>query len=442
MISDPAGPGKTVYVVLSLETPRQVPGEQRTGRQGTLRAGQRSWHSARPGTAAAGRSRRHLLRVAARRPARTCRRARRRRHRTAWPPASSPVTLSRAGACCATGWWSSMTPGRCSPTGLSSSLTSGCACPVALAARKRGTPGRLLPCRLVVPVKEGCASEARPWLAQPSLPRRPVRHLACGSMPRGCTRGGYQLRPSRRLAAFRRRWPQMHGDRLAHSPACRRHLATADCPVDCLAPLLGSRVLGRLARADGRRGEPVASCGTPATVGDVVRLYRQGRLGEIGGLGPLSIREIGLALVSCGLVAAEDGDAITPDCPVDCLRSRDLGPGAEPARPRGRPRSAGSAQRAASHGRRCGPPVPRGAGSARSRAWVLAASARSRPAWSSPGSSSTAAPRCGSSRVLGPRHRVWPPSRPAPGSPLHRAAGGGGPARAAAEPGRHPGHAR
>jgi hypothetical protein len=111
----------------------------------------------------------------------------------------------------------------------------------------------------------------------------------------------------------------MHGDRLAHSPACRRHLVTADCPVDCLAPLLGSRLWGRLARADGRRGE-VASCGVPATVGDVVRLYRQGRLGEIGGLGPVSIREIGLALVSAGLVAAEDGDAITSECPVECLR--------------------------------------------------------------------------------------------------------------------------
>jgi hypothetical protein len=65
----------------------------------------------------------------------------------------------------------------------------------------------------------------------------------------------------------------------------------------------------------------VASCGIPATVGDVVRLHRQGRLREIGGLGPLSIRQIGLALVSHGLVAAEDGDAITPECPVECLRS-------------------------------------------------------------------------------------------------------------------------
>jgi hypothetical protein len=112
----------------------------------------------------------------------------------------------------------------------------------------------------------------------------------------------------------------MHGDRLAHSPACARHVITGDCPVECLAPLLESRVVGRLARADGRHGEQVASCGAPATVGDVVRLYRQGRLGEIGGLGPLGIREIGQALVSHGLVAAEDGDAITADCPVECLR--------------------------------------------------------------------------------------------------------------------------
>jgi hypothetical protein len=112
----------------------------------------------------------------------------------------------------------------------------------------------------------------------------------------------------------------MHGDRLAHSPSCARHVITGDCPVECLAALLESRVLGRLARADGRHGEQVASCGVPATVGDVVRLYRQGRLGEIGGLGLQGIREIGQALVSHGLVAAEDGDAITGDCPVECLR--------------------------------------------------------------------------------------------------------------------------
>lgn len=113
----------------------------------------------------------------------------------------------------------------------------------------------------------------------------------------------------------------MHGDQLAHSPACARHVITADCPVEGLAPLLASRVLGRLAQADGHHGEQVASCGVPATVGDVVRLYRQGRLGEIGGISLLSIREIGLVLASRGLVAAADGDVITPDCAVECLRS-------------------------------------------------------------------------------------------------------------------------
>lgn len=112
----------------------------------------------------------------------------------------------------------------------------------------------------------------------------------------------------------------MHGDRLAHSPECARHVITGDCPVECLAPLLGSRVLGRLARADGRHGEQAAWSGAPATVGDVARLYRQGRLGEVGGLGPVGIRQIGQALVSRGLVAAEGGDAVTADCPVECLR--------------------------------------------------------------------------------------------------------------------------
>jgi hypothetical protein len=84
----------------------------------------------------------------------------------------------------------------------------------------------------------------------------------------------------------------MHGD----------HPITADCPVDCLAPLLPSRVLRRLARAEGRHGEPVASCGPLTTVGDVVRLYRQGRLSEIAGLGARSITKIGGGLVVAGLL--------------------------------------------------------------------------------------------------------------------------------------------
>ena len=112
----------------------------------------------------------------------------------------------------------------------------------------------------------------------------------------------------------------MHGDGLVHSLACcRAHRVTAGCPVDCLASLLPSRVLGRLARAAGRRGQPVASCGVPVTVGDVARLCRQGRLGEIAGLGPAGIRDIGSSLAAHGLAGTEGCDAITAQCPVDCL---------------------------------------------------------------------------------------------------------------------------
>jgi hypothetical protein len=75
----------------------------------------------------------------------------------------------------------------------------------------------------------------------------------------------------------------------------------ADCPVDCLRTVISGRVLNRLARADGR-GVLVAPCGPPATAGDVVRLYRQGRLGEIAGLGTRSITEIEAGLVFAGLL--------------------------------------------------------------------------------------------------------------------------------------------
>jgi hypothetical protein len=113
----------------------------------------------------------------------------------------------------------------------------------------------------------------------------------------------------------------MHGDGLVHSSACRRtHRVTAGCPVDCLASVLPSRVLGRLSRADGR-GQVVASCGVPVTVGDVARLYGQGRLGEIAGLGPASIRDIGASLAAHGLADTGGCDAIVAECPVDCLGS-------------------------------------------------------------------------------------------------------------------------
>ncbi len=81
----------------------------------------------------------------------------------------------------------------------------------------------------------------------------------------------------------------------------------ADCPVDSLRAVLSARVFNRLARADGRGGADVAPCGPPATVGDVVRLYRQGRLGEIGGLGRKSIGEIDASLVLAGLVLDPGG---------------------------------------------------------------------------------------------------------------------------------------
>jgi hypothetical protein len=66
--------------------------------------------------------------------------------------------------------------------------------------------------------------------------------------------------------------------------------------VDCLRAVISGRVLNRLARADGR-GAAVAPGGPPATVGEVVRRYREGRLGEIAGLGARSISEIEAGLV-------------------------------------------------------------------------------------------------------------------------------------------------
>ena len=64
----------------------------------------------------------------------------------------------------------------------------------------------------------------------------------------------------------------MHGDHPVHSAMCRPgHPVTADCPVDCLAPLLSSRVLHRLARAEGRHGEERLGGGQPGARDGVKR---------------------------------------------------------------------------------------------------------------------------------------------------------------------------
>jgi hypothetical protein len=181
----------------------------------------------------------------------------------------------------------------------------------------------------------------------------------------------------------------MHGDGLVQSLACRPgRRVTAGCPVDRLARLLPSRTARRLARADGRWGHPVASCGVPATVGDVARLLGQGRLGDIAGLGPVSIHGIGASLAAHGLAGAADGDAIVQGCPVDRLRAVISGRTLNRLA-RGDGRGAAVAPG--------GPPATVGdvvaftvrAGSARRQGLVSAVSVRPRAGWSSPGSSST-----------------------------------------------------
>jgi hypothetical protein len=83
---------------------------------------------------------------------------------------------------------------------------------------------------------------------------------------------------------------------------------TPECPVECLRGVLSGRVLNRLARADGR-GVEVAPGGPPASVGDVVRRYREGRLGEIAGLSARGISEIEAGLVFAGLLLDSDSPA-------------------------------------------------------------------------------------------------------------------------------------
>lgn len=120
----------------------------------------------------------------------------------------------------------------------------------------------------------------------------------------------------------------------------------AGCPVDCLRAVLSRRVLNRLARADGR-GMAVAPGGPPTTVGDVVRRYREGRLGEIAGLGARGISEIETGLVLAGLVL--DSKTVAPRPSHACRATESA-----------RATPAGSARHSASTGSRKRPPDPDG----------------------------------------------------------------------------------
>jgi hypothetical protein len=82
-----------------------------------------------------------------------------------------------------------------------------------------------------------------------------------------------------------------------HPPAtCCCHTFTVACPVDCLQAVVSKAAFGPLARAYDAPFQP------PATVGQVVELLRQGRLGQAAGLGPRRLGEIEAGLVFAGLV--------------------------------------------------------------------------------------------------------------------------------------------
>jgi hypothetical protein len=71
---------------------------------------------------------------------------------------------------------------------------------------------------------------------------------------------------------------------------------TPGCPIDCLGTVLSRAAFNRLARSYDAPFDP------PRTVGDVIELHQQHRLGHIGGLGPRRIGEIEASLIYAGLV--------------------------------------------------------------------------------------------------------------------------------------------
>jgi hypothetical protein len=76
---------------------------------------------------------------------------------------------------------------------------------------------------------------------------------------------------------------------------CEAHVIRLDCPIDCLKSVLSAMSFNPLARAYDAPYDP------PSTIGDVVELWHQRRLREIGGLGRRRIGEIEASLVFAGL---------------------------------------------------------------------------------------------------------------------------------------------
>jgi hypothetical protein len=90
--------------------------------------------------------------------------------------------------------------------------------------------------------------------------------------------------------------------RADHLPAeCCCHVFTPACPVDCLSAVLSTAAFHALARAECAPFDP------PTTVGQVLDLWRAGRLGQAAGLGPRRLGEIEAALVVAGLALRGPG---------------------------------------------------------------------------------------------------------------------------------------
>jgi hypothetical protein len=70
---------------------------------------------------------------------------------------------------------------------------------------------------------------------------------------------------------------------------------SSDCPIDCLQTVLSAAAFNLLARGYDAPFDP------PRTIGDVIELHKQHRLGQIGGLGPRRIGEIEASLIYAGL---------------------------------------------------------------------------------------------------------------------------------------------